>query len=282
MAYGELGREEILARGGIRATLNVLWKNQLHAELAELSLNLFFDLSFSGATEELTKDNATVLFCLSMLTLHRSSLPTLKECTRTLSRLYVNSGEATRLLMVKEGFVEKLVSLYSEHNENKHFRRQIESTLCRISREKFPDYEEVHTADKRVPSLLELAGRTVIDKQVPHQEIEDTFLEESSSSSFLPEDLSSMLSLNHRCLLCSRSYLRHSRSTVCPTLLPASLCLSRVPIFVSVCSESCLEEVKAVSLKTQVSHFPNPHDVRVFVRKEKIEDKMETLDYVLL
>jgi hypothetical protein len=44
----ELGREEILARGGIKATLNALWKNQVHAELAELAMNLFFDLSFSG------------------------------------------------------------------------------------------------------------------------------------------------------------------------------------------------------------------------------------------
>lgn len=44
----ERGREEILRNGGIKTAMNALWKNQHHTELVELSLNLFFDLSFSG------------------------------------------------------------------------------------------------------------------------------------------------------------------------------------------------------------------------------------------
>jgi hypothetical protein len=271
MAYGELGREEILSSGGIRATLNALWKNQTHAELAELAMNLFFDLSFSGALEELTKEPVAVRYLMSILNLHRNSVPTLKECVRTLARLYANSNETIRLLMIKEGFVEKLASVYSEHYENKNFRRQMESTFGRISREKFPEYVEVRPAEERVPSLLELAARTVVDKEVLSRHLGCTqrALEGISLDAFLPEDLSALLSTRQQCLVCSRAYLQHSRSMVCPVRPPASLCLSPVPYFLSACSAACLEKAKDASLKLQIVNAPTPHTVSLQVCKSK-------------
>eukprot|EP01127_Copromyxa_protea_P004237 TRINITY_DN1412_c0_g1_i5.p1 TRINITY_DN1412_c0_g1~~TRINITY_DN1412_c0_g1_i5.p1 ORF type:complete len:590 (+),score=85.45 TRINITY_DN1412_c0_g1_i5:72-1841(+) len=252
MAYGELGREEILSGGGIKATLNALWRHPTHAELAELAMNLFFDLSFSGALEELTNEAVALRYLMSILDIHRSSISALKECVRTLARIYANSSESIRLFMIKEGFVEKLASVYSEHYYNKTFRRQMESTFCRISREKFPVYVESHPQEERVPSLLELAARTVVDKNVLPQVPQDP----SPDSMHVPEDILTLLSCNQRCLICSRTYLKYSRSMVCPARLPAFLCLSPVPYFLSACSESCIEKAKDTSLKLQISNIP--------------------------
>jgi hypothetical protein len=68
--------------------------------------------------------------------------------------------------MLKEGFMETLVSVYSEHVENRNFRRTLETTLSRISREKFPEYFDVQLEEETVPSLLELSLRAVVDKKV--------------------------------------------------------------------------------------------------------------------
>lgn len=67
-------------------------------------------------------------------------------------------------MMTKEGLVDTFVSVFAEHHENKAFKKQMETTFGRISREKIPEYFEI--PEDRVPSLQEFASRTVVSQKV--------------------------------------------------------------------------------------------------------------------
>jgi len=229
IAYGEPGREAILASGATKYVLETVWRNYTHSELVELSLNLFFDLSFSGGAEELTKDPEPVRFFISLLKTHHNSVPPLLECVRTLARIYTISNECTRTTMIKEGLIDHLVPLFSFHKTHKTFQKQLDAAFSRISREKIPTHQ--YSPDETVPSLRELAARAMIDKKL------------TLPSEFCPDDVKEFLAENKQCDICSCCYIDLHHEIIIPSRYSAWQ-EADLPVFLNLCSKDCLEHVK--------------------------------------
>jgi len=229
IAYGEPGRESILASGATKYVLETVWRNSTHSELVELSLNLFFDLSFSGGSEELTQDPLPVRFFISLLKVHRDSVPPLLECVRTLSRLFTISSDSVRAMMIKEGLIDHLVPLFSLHKSNKTFHKQLETAVTRISREKIPEY--LYSPEEQVPSLLELSARVIVDHNVP------------VNPDLCPEDIRDFLSQSKKCDICSRCYINYHHEIIISSRY-SGWQEHELPVFMNLCSKECLTSVK--------------------------------------
>jgi hypothetical protein len=229
IAYGELGREAILASSATKYVLDTVWRNSTHSELVELSLNLFFDLSFSGGSEELTQDPLPVRFFISLLKIHKESVPPLLECVRTLARLYTISSEVTRAMMIKEGLIDHLVPLFSLHKTNKTFHKQLDAAVTRISREKIPEYQ--YSPEEQVPNMMEFAARVIVNQNV------------YVNSEDCPEDIRDFLSQSKKCDICSKCYINYHHEIIIPSRYSAWQ-ESDLPVFMNLCSKECLSSVK--------------------------------------
>eukprot|EP01126_Amoeba_proteus_P011529 TRINITY_DN1465_c0_g1_i5.p1 TRINITY_DN1465_c0_g1~~TRINITY_DN1465_c0_g1_i5.p1 ORF type:complete len:356 (+),score=45.70 TRINITY_DN1465_c0_g1_i5:262-1329(+) len=226
MAYGEAGREVILSNNGISHTLKALLINGTHAELAELSFNLFFDLSFSGGTEELTRQPHAFKILMDTLKQHINEPAVLRECVRTLSRLYIYSTTETRVALIKEGLIDSLVPLLDLNIP--HFVRQLEINFFRIH-QKLVSFQSA--PNSKVPLLVELSARKVFETMRAYE-----------SHSYIPQDIKNILSSCERCHLCKKAYWNHSYHIVSPIRFPKFH--FSLPVYWSLCSEGCLNKVK--------------------------------------
>jgi len=144
MAFGELGRQRILECKTIDHVLHVLWMSPEHAELVELSLNLFFDLSFSGGAKELTQTQYPVQFFLKLLKIHEKHVLPVKEIVRTMGRIYACSDARVQSMLVQEGVVAQLLPLFALHKTETTITHQLETVCSRIARLPVPPYEIYH------------------------------------------------------------------------------------------------------------------------------------------
>jgi hypothetical protein len=229
IAYGGPGRDAILASGATKYVLETVWRNYTQSELVELSLNLFFDLSFSGGYEDLTKDPLPVQFFISLLKTHRNSMPPLLECVRTLARIYTISNESIRISMIKEGLMDHLIPLLSVHKTQKVFQNQLDAVFYRISREKVPTYQ--YSPDAQTPNLMEVAARAIINQKL------------TKNLEYCPEDIREYLGRSRKCDLCSACYIDYHHEIILPSRYSAWQD-SDLPVFMKLCSKTCLELVK--------------------------------------
>jgi len=225
LAFGENGRNLIMANSGISRTLEIMKKHMNYAELIELSLNLLFDLSFSGGVEAFMNSPIGIPLLLEAMNTYADSVPVLRESIRTLARLYTHSDEASRIKLIRAGTNGVLRAARTHNATNADLVKQIDNTFSRISQ--IPITYEC-APSTTVPSLLELAARTVVDLHVCLPGADD-----------LCEDLQSYIQQANRCSLCQGCYIDSHYELV--SFVPIPEYTIPLPVMVCVCSRSCFE-----------------------------------------
>jgi len=227
MAFGELGRQRILECKTIDHVLHVLWMSPEHAELVELSLNLFFDLSFSGGAKILTETPIPVQFFLKLLKVHEKHVLPVKEIVRTLGRIYACSDTSIQSMMVRQGVVPHLLPLFGIHESEPTIAHQLEMVCSRIARLPVPPYESV---PQEAPSLVELTANVVLNRNL--------------DVSLLPEDLRNLLQEKATiCDNCNTKFV-HPRTECILSSSCDAWCKSKLPYLWTFCSRPCMEHKK--------------------------------------
>jgi len=228
---------------------------------------------------------------MQLLQEYKDYVPVLTECVRTLARIYSVSSSDMKINMIKENLIHHFIFLYEHHNNDTLTRQlevafswvaaepslQYESKpmaeesggeiSMEISEnvdapivvEHFGDHpiswkstqESRRGERKLVPSLLELAARSVIDKKIwagdsCHEVLPSDLPSPLSSDLFsdLPSDIHQILDQCKKCDLCQKAYYQH----VYQQLFPTAFCVEEMsvdmPLIWSFCSSECLEVVK--------------------------------------
>jgi hypothetical protein len=121
--------------------------------VVELAINLFFDLTFSEATE-LTENLFCIRFIMQLLQENKDYVPVLTECVRTLARIYSVSSSSMKINMIKENLIHHFIFLY-EHHDNDTLARQLEVAFSWVAAEPSLQYESKPPTEETVEDSRE-------------------------------------------------------------------------------------------------------------------------------
>jgi len=249
VAFGEPGRIAILKSNIIDLVLRLLWLSPTCSELVELSANLLFDLSFSGATAELTKTAEPVQFLMRLLEIHSDAPPVAKELLRTLARIYTCAESAVQVMMIREKLIEKILPFFHLHDSDEDFQEGLDHVCTRISHVPVPTHEH---SSRDAPSLQELCARSVLDHNLSDQ---------------IPPHMNYLVSGGTRCVLCSKHFLDYKCELIV-SQKHLSWDYKELPHILYFCSKKCLEDYKEQNV--QEGHGALVHEDTIDALLEQI------------
>jgi len=222
-SFGEVGRSVIMQNNGITIVLNAIGDHIEHMELMELSINVLFDLSFSGGVEVLMLSPHGVQLIVKVMETYPTDVSILGEALRAITRIYDVADEEQKKLIIKARIVPALLKILRNNPTRFALVKLVHDTFTLLAQE---PVKHERLPESAVPSFTELCARSIIDSRISIRE------------GYLPRELESNLHNECKsCSLCGKSYFGHWHEVISFVKYPEFE--APLPTFWKVCSRQC-------------------------------------------